>query len=256
MKLHLPISLLALTAQFASAASITFEGRSDLASEASFNLTEIGTADWAYWDTNANPAASGAATNDMNGGFGIGSISNFGTGTSLRGTSAAAVDTVFAYSNGSSDVSGTENGVTGLFSALIATSNEGVQLDFTLADAGQAYEINIWTGGYATQFASIVASMNGATSYVSGNTSGTGTSTGNNNWYGDSSTPREPYQYTFRVIADNANDVFNFSIATAGQQNSSSHVLIAAATVAAVPEPGSYALFAGFCMLGFVMLRR
>ncbi|MDQ8209245.1 PEP-CTERM sorting domain-containing protein [Coraliomargarita sp. SDUM461003] len=252
MKLHLPISLLALTAQFASAASITFEGRSDLASEASFNLTEIGTADWAYWDTNANPAASGAATNDMNGGFGIGSISNFGTGTSLRGTSAAAVDTVFAYSNGSSDVSGTENGVTGLFATVLATSNEGVQLDITLADAGQAYEINIWTGAYATQSGSIVASMNGATSYVSGNTGGAGDS----GWYGDSSTPREPYLYTFNVIADNPNEVFNFSITTAGSQNSSSHVLIAAAAVAAVPEPGSYALLAGFCMLGFVMMRR
>ena len=252
MKILQNLSLLAFTAQLASAASINFIGRTDLASEASFNLTEIGTTDWAYWDTNATTGVSGAATNDMNGGFGIGSISNVGTGTELRGTASAAVDTVFSYSNGASDLSGTENGVTGLFSTVLATSNEGVQLDITLADAGQAYEINIWTGAYATQNGSIVASMNGATSYSSGNTGGAGDS----GWYGDSSTPREPYLYTFNVIADNPNEVFNFSITTAGNQNGSSHVLIAAATVTAVPEPGSYALLAGFCMLGFVMLRR
>ena len=93
--------------------------------------------------------------------------------------------------------------------------------------------------------------MNGATSYVSGNTNGTGDS----NWYGDNTVPREPYLYTFNVVADNPNEVFNFSVTTAGQQNASSHVLIAAATVA-VPEPSAYALLAGICMLSFVALRR
>ncbi len=259
MKQLITLSSIALTLQIASAASINFVGRTDVVDEAPYNLTEMGTTDWAYWDTNANPAANGNATNDMSGGLGIGSISIFRTGTetgtALRGTSSAAITTEFSYLNGTSDVSGTEAGVTGLFSTNIAKANEGVQLDITLADAGQAYTINIWTGAYATQFGSIVASMNGATSYVSGDTSGTGSSTGNAGWYGDSSAPREPYLYTFNVIADNPNEVFNFSIETAGNQNSSSHVLIAAATVA-VPEPGSYALLAGFCMLGFVALRR
>ncbi|MDQ8209591.1 hypothetical protein QEH52_18855 [Coraliomargarita sp. SDUM461003] len=54
-------------------------------------MTAIGTTDWAYWDLiwgSGDPAASGVATNDMNGGFGIGSISNLGAGTELRGTSA------------------------------------------------------------------------------------------------------------------------------------------------------------------------
>jgi hypothetical protein len=255
MKQVITLSSIALTLQIASAANINFIGRTDVADEAPYNLTEMGTTDWAYWDTNSNPAASGNATNDMSGGVGIGSISIFrtgsATGTDLRGTASAAINTEFSYSNGISDASGTEEGVTGLFSTEIAESGEGVQLAITLADAGQTYTINIWTGGYATEFGSIVASMNGATSYVSGNTSGTGAS----NWYGDNTAPREPYLYTFTVVADNPNEVFNFSIETAGNQQSASHVLIAAATVA-VPEPSSYALLAGVCMLGFVALRR
>ncbi|MBC2602786.1 PEP-CTERM sorting domain-containing protein [Puniceicoccus vermicola] len=254
MKLLLPLGLLALTTQFASAASINFIGRTDLASAAAFDLTEIGTTDWAYWDSavTTSPGVSGTATNEMDGGFGIGSISVSGIGSYLRGTSGFAINTEFSFSNGSGVESGTEAGVTGLFSEELATAGEGVQLDITLAEAGQEYVINIWTGGFATQFATVVGSMNGAESYTSGNTGGSGFGGA----YGDSASPREPYLYTFNVIADNPNEVFNFSIATAGTQSSSSHVLIAAASIAAVPEPGTYALLAGFCMLGFVMMRR
>tara|TARA_R100000027_G_scaffold2734_6_gene2678 strand:- start:187 stop:948 length:762 start_codon:yes stop_codon:yes gene_type:complete len=252
MKSILSIGTLVLAVPAASAAVITFDGRTNVPSEAPYNLTDLGTTDWAYWDTSANPAASGAATNDMDGGFGIGSISLVGTGSALRGTASAAINTEFSYSNGSTDVSGTKEGVTGLFSNDIATVNEGVELAITLADAGQEYTINIWTGGYATQFGSVVASMSGATSYVSGNTGGTGDS----GWYGDNSSPREPYLYTFTVVADNPNEVFNFNITTAGSQSSSSHVLIAAATVAAVPEANNFAFLAGLGMMGFVLRRR
>lgn len=257
MKSLLSLSLLALASQVASAATITFLGRTDVASGASYNLTDMGTTDWAYWDTSDNPASNGSATNDMNGGFGIGSISNFGTGSELRGTNGAAIDTNFSYDNGSSSAVGTENGVTGLFSKTLATVDEGVQLGITLADAGVEYTISIWTGGFSTQKASIVGSLSGASDYVSGETGGTGSATGQNGWYGDNVAPREAYLYTFNVTADNANDVFNFSIATAGTQAANSHVLIGAAAVAAaIPEPGSFAFLAGLCMVGFVFLRR
>lgn len=251
MKLLLVLTSVALSAQFTSAASITFVGRTDNAT-AVYDLTSIGDVDWAYWNSSASPA-SGTASNDMSGGFGIGTISGTGGETAVRGTSSTGgIQADFTYSNGSGTASGTAFNPNGLFNTNISAGGYGVELDFTLAEAGQQYEISVWTAGFATQFATVVGSMTGATSYSSGSVGGTGGS----GYYGDFGNPKEQYLYTFRVIADNANDVFNFSIATAGTTGSSRHVLINAASIAAVPEPGSYALLAGFCMLGFVMLRR
>ena len=123
----------------------------------------------------------------------------------------------------------------------IGTAGRGVTLDFTLATAGQQYSINIWTAGFATQTATVVGSLTGATSYNSGGLGGSGDS----GFYGDYNNPKEQYLYTFLVTADNANDVFNFSIVSGGTQGASSHVLITAASIAAVPEPSTFALLLG-----------
>ncbi len=249
MKLLLALPLVALSAQLASAASITFVGRADNAT-AVYDLTSIGDVDWAYWNSSA--PATGAASNDMSGGFGIGTISGTGGETAVRSTtSTGGIISDFSYTNGSGTESGTEFNPNGMFNTNISGGGYGVELDFTLAEAGQQYEISVWTAGFATQFATVVGSIAGATSYTSGSVGGTGGS----GYYGDYGNPKEQYLYTFKVIADSANDVFNFSIGTSGTTGTSRHVLINAAAIA-IPEPSAYALLAGMLGLGSVMMRR
>lgn len=60
MKLLLALPLVALSAQLASAASITFVGRSDNATGV-YDLTSIGDVDCAYWNSTASPATGTAS---------------------------------------------------------------------------------------------------------------------------------------------------------------------------------------------------
>ncbi|HBR93934.1 MAG TPA: hypothetical protein DEA90_07190 [Opitutae bacterium] len=244
MKPLILLSSLLVSAQLATAASVNLDSSSTVT--VATDLTATGNVDWAYWNTSANPA-SGVATNDMNGGAGIGSIVAYGTGTTVRGTSFGTTAD-FSFTNGSATASGSVTNPTGLFNSVLNTAGEGVQLDFTLAQAGQAYTIDLWTAGFGTPSATIVASIPGAT-YNSGLISNP-----DGGAYGGAGA-KNSYRYTFTVVADSDNDVFNFSIATGGTQQGSGHVIISAATIA-VPEPATYATIAGLSALVAVMVRR
>jgi hypothetical protein len=241
------IASAAMAAQLATAASITYNGSFEQVGTA--DLTALGNVDWAYWNTADNPAAA-AATNDMDGGAGIGVISASG-GSGIRGAGSTTTGD-FSFTNGSVVASGDADNVTGLLNTTLAAVNTGVQLDFTLATAGQAYTINVWTAGYSTEFATIAGTLTGATTYNSGNLS----NPNGEDIYGAALGVKYSYLNTFTVVADSDNDVFNFNIETAGTQYTSSHVIISAATISAVPEPSAYALLAGSLALGAVMIRR
>lgn len=252
MKHIILIASLSMAAQLATAASITFNNGSSVTGQ-TFDLTALGTSDWAYWNSSITTATSSiAATNEMSGGSGIGSITGAGTTTDVRGTTSGSsvVDADFSFTNGTSTGSGTASNVKGVFNSDLNTVGAGVELGFTLAEAGQAYTINVWTSGYATERATITGSIAGATAYDSGLIGGTADSGD----YGGG-LPKESYRYTFTVIADSDDDVFSFNIITGGVQGSNSHAIITAATIA-VPEPSAYALLAGCLALGAVMVRR
>ncbi|MDF3128476.1 PEP-CTERM sorting domain-containing protein [Kiritimatiellaeota bacterium B1221] len=246
--------LLASGLQIASAAAISFVGRTDAATGV-YDLTALGTTDWAYWSTADNPIVGGVATNEMSGGTSISGASGTGGVTSVRGTgSSGGTVADFSYTNGTSTASGTAFNPNGVFNTDLSGPGKGVELGFTLADAGQWYTVNIWTAGFATQFAQVTGSLDGATSYT--NTSGGyETVSPNEGNYGGYNTPKEQYQYTFNVLADSANDVFNFDIRTAGSTGGSRHVLITAASISAIPEPSSLAL-ASLVVVGFTVFGR
>lgn len=245
-----------VTVDSASAAMITFVDRTEFTTgDVTFSLTDLGTTDWAYWNTSDNPA-TGAAANSMNGGTSIGTVTATGTGTTVRGTSNANTTNNFSFTNGTSTASGTASDVTGVFNSKLGTNGEGIQLSFILPDAGQAYDIRVWTAAFGTRFAQVTGTLSGAASYASGNTGGIGTNTGEVNFYGDSVNPKEEYLYHFTVTPDANNDVFTFGISNQNINNPNSHILISAASIAAVPEPSSFALvFVALSALVFLRSR-
>lgn len=221
MKKQLILGALALSATAAMSATLTFNSRP--VAGISYDISALGSVDWAYWNTTDNPA-TGAPTNEKAGGSAIGNIKGIGAATSVRGTSSK-VDTDFTFTDGQTVASGTANNVSGLFNTVLNTEGTGAQLDIALPTAGQTYTVTIWTGAHETVAAAIVASLPGALNYEI-TTGGPG---GN---YGDSAKPKESYAYTFTVVADTAGAIFSFKIATAGfYEGTTGHVIITGAAV-------------------------
>ena len=91
-----------------------------------YNLSAMGTNDWAYWSSSASSGVSGVPTNEMSGATLIGNMSAVGGGTLRGSTSTTRPAYDFAYANGATPVSGITSNVVGLFNTQLNTAGAGV----------------------------------------------------------------------------------------------------------------------------------
>ncbi len=212
------------------------------AANTSYNLTTLGTLDWAFYDTTANPA-NGLPTNDKLGGNYIGTVITLGGG-SLRGSASSTTEPDFTYTDGTSPASGTGENPGGLFNTQLDTLGAGVRLAIDLPTTDQ-YTIYLWTAAFFAR-GTFTASLAGFTDYVSLATD-------------DASgpAPKQTYMYTLTAQALNAGDDLTISLVTQADNGSSAHVLLVGAAVGIVPEPGTMTMFfTGLGLLGVIRRRQ
>lgn len=197
------------------------------AANTSYNLTALGTVDWAFYDTTANPA-NGLPTNDKLGGTSIGTMIALGGG-SLRGSASSASEPDFAYTDGTSPASGTGENPGGLFNTQLDTLNAGLRLTIDLPTT-DTYTIYLWTAAFFARGA-FTASLSGFSDYTSLATDDSlGTS------------PKQSYLYTLTAQANTAGDDLTVSLITETDRGSNAHVLLVGAAVGLVPEPATLTL--------------
>ena len=208
-----------------------------------FNLTTIGTSDWAYWETAANPA-TGTPTDEKSGATIVSSMIAIGGGSVRGSSSATRPNASFSWMDGANVAMGSQTRATGLFNSDIDTGNRGVGMTITIPTT-ETYQITVWTynfGGAGT----FSASLPGATTY-----SNTTASSLN-------SDPKASYFYTLTVTPDAVNGTANVLslqnlLVTDDTGRSNTNVGISGVAVSVVPEPSSVFLvsLASMTLLGF-----
>jgi hypothetical protein len=235
---------LALCPGTLDAASIT--GMYTAILDADFDLTALGTSDWAYWATTSNPA-SGVPTNSKLGGTLISNISAVGGGNVRGSTSTTRPVYDFVFTDGTTPTMGTADNVRGLFNTQLDMVGAGVALDLILPTTG-THTITLWVSGF-NGAGELTASLSGATDYVNVTP-----------LFGGDAEKDSAY-YTLTASPDTAGDILNLSYILNTDTGSSSHVLISgvaispAPLVAAVPEPSTWTL-ASVAMLALGFARR
>ncbi len=198
------------------------------------NLTEIGTTDWAYWNsTSSTGVTSMAPGNVKSGGPGvIGPATNIG-GTGVRGsTTDTAIQ--FTFTDGTSPTSGTGLAVPGVFNVALTGVNTGVQVIVTLPDT-QLYDVAIWVSGFNST-GTFTALLPGATNFSDASFT-----------YGSGTKPARLYE--LQVQADQPGDSLTLRYVMTASHGASSHVLIAGVALAVIPEPASLLLLSGAGLL-------
>lgn len=214
------------------------------------DLTASGNVDWAYWDNSANPIGTEAtAANSMSGGSGIGTITGFDSNdatTTVRGVNNG--DASFSFTDGTTTTSATGLYTYGVCTETLNALNYGVSLDFTLAEAGTEYTINVWTFGAAANSATITATLNGYDDYTATELS-----------YADTQGTKDATLFTFTVTAAEDNDVFNFGIELASDNTDADYDLVAISaaslSTSVIPEPATIGML-GLGSLGLLIIRR
>ena len=212
------------------------------ADDESFTLSDLGTSDWAYWDTADNPAA-GTPTNEQSGGSIIGSLSAVGGG-SLRGSASSVSPTNdFSFSDGSSPVNSSISDPSGLFNTFLDSAGVGLSLTFTLPTT-DTYEIRIWTAMLKSN-GTLSTSLSGATDT---DTIGAATNVGD--------TSKGAGLFTITATADNPGDVLTTTFVLSDDLGDLAHILINGAAVSVIPEPVFFANSLIVVAAFFVFLRR
>lgn len=244
MKRTFALGLIALALLPGTASAVTLTGILTPTGDADFNLTTLGTSDWAYWNTSANPA-TGIPTNEKAGGTLISNITPVGGG-GVRGSSAPTQPVYdFIFTDGTAPVAGTVNNATGLFNTQLDMDGAGVSLNVLLPTTDD-YQVTLFLAGFAGT-GQLTASLPGAILVDSSFTFGAGAI-------------KDSYYYTFLASPDNPGDLLNFSfILTSGTANS--HVLFSGVAVSAlaavIPEPATLTLAAmGIVAVGCLRRRR
>lgn len=212
--------------------------------DADFDLTALGTSDWAIWDTSSDPA-SGVPTNEKSGGTLIGSMSAIGGGNLRGSTSTTRPPYDFTFTDGISPPVGSVDNVNSLFNTDLGTVDVGVGLDVTLPTTN-THTVTVWVSGFEGE-GELTASLPGATSYVDSST------------VFDGDNPKDAGYYTLSVTPDSANDVLNLSHILDVSDGGNAHVMISAVSVSEiaspVPEPSTL-LLALLGVGGLLMQRR
>lgn len=226
-----------------------------------YDLTDLGELDWAYWNKTANPT-TGSPSNSLNGGTLISDISPL-HGGSLRGTSSVSTSADFSFANGTSPTSGTINNIFGIFNDQLGSEADGTEpgLTFTvlLPNAGTTYEVLVWGSEYYTIDVDdddpsgdtdgaggiFSASLSGATTYVESSLTDANVP------------PKQTAIYSLLATADNDNDPLTISYELPSDAFSgNAHVLIDAVAVSVIPEPETVAVIFGLSGLLLALSRR
>lgn len=248
--LHVILSTFTITAlancAYAATLSGSLDSGSPFNSATSFDLSDLGTADWAYWDTSSGAGVSGAATNSMLSADLIGDLSAIGGGGLLKGTASATKPAAtFTYDNGTSPSSGTATQVTGLFNSTINTSGTGVGLSIDLPTTDE-YTIYLWVSAFDVAAGTLTVSLPDTTDYTFATIS-------------DSAGPdgvKDTYFFTITASATTAGDDLSISLVnTTDGPGNFGHIVFNSAAVA-IPEPTTTAIFVSVMGLLFVVARK
>lgn len=211
-----------------------------------YNLDDSGGLDWSVWkkvtgtdltyNVATNTKASSTAISDL---FLVGTTTTPG----YRASTNSSPTWDFTYTGGVSPTEGTLADVNGVFHPDVAASGKGVGLTVTLPTT-DLYRITLFVSGYDT-IASLSASLSGATTVTN-----------------TSFTPGLPVAavkqtgyFTIDARADAIGDVLTLELINTTNRTSS-HVVIAAASVQVIPEPSSLVLLGAIPALGFIRRRR
>ncbi|MBC2600385.1 hypothetical protein [Puniceicoccus vermicola] len=204
-----------------------------------FNLTSLGSSDWAYWDS-----ATSASTNSKSGADLISGVSIVGSGALANSSSANAALT-FSFTDGVSPVSESALGsIGGVFSNNYDnTVAEGLQFSVTLPTT-EVYELRIWGGAFRSGEYDLTITMAGADPLTTSRTY--------------SGNDLQTNYYTFQLQADSADTDatislldLDFSTAVAGEG-----VRLYGVSLATIPEPNAALAVGLFVVASVVMCRR
>ncbi|HUT35973.1 MAG TPA: PEP-CTERM sorting domain-containing protein [Planctomycetota bacterium] len=200
--------------------------------DSDFDLTALGAADWAYWNTTSNLATGGPKTNWKSGGTLISTISPVGGGD-VRGSSAASRPTYdFTFTDGTSPVSGTVDNVIGMFNTQLNTVGAGVALGVTLPTTDE-YIVYVWAAAYVADEGTLTATLPGATNFV-------------NTQLSEPGMTKRSVLYTLRATPDNAGDTLGVSLVLSDSAGANAHVLVSGVATAIAPPPPTYYAYDGF----------
>ncbi len=200
----------------------------------SFNLTDLGSSDWAIF-----ASADGSHTNSKAGGSAISNAVVVGGGT---GRTVGGPGVTYSFSDGTNPVSGSISPV-GFANDLFHTAGAGFQFQVTNPTTS-TMTVNVFVSGYETGNNTFTASRPGADDYVQTSSS-------------YASNPAKPIRvYTLQFTPDAVDGVSNVLTVryemTGILDHGNGHVLLSAVT-AYVPEPATMAIVG---MGGMLLLRR
>ncbi len=234
-----------------SAATIMGAISADTPSDSvSYDLSALGTSDWAIWHNPATEANSTTVLADPSvskaGSTIIGNIVPVGGSTTVRSSdSNTRPSTDFSYgSDATTGIGGSVTNAIGYFNSSLNTTDVGVGLSITLPTA-DTYEVTIFTALFGdTENRGTVGDFEA--------TIGTATYS-NSGQTDDSVTAKNSYFYTLLVTSDQPGNILQISntLSEAGAANS--HTLINGAAVRVVPEPS---IFAMLSIAGLMAFRR
>ncbi len=233
LPLALALVVLAIFARPARASLIT--GTFTDVGDSDHDLTALGAADWAYWNTTSSPAA-GTPTNRKSGGTLIGAISPVGGGNTRGSSSGTRPLYDFTFTDGTAPVSGTVDNVIGLFNTQLNMPGAGVSLGVTLPTAAE-YIVYVWAAGFGAGQGTLTATLPGAANFV------------NTQLSAPAAASKRSVLYTLRATPNTAGDTLGVSLVLSSSTDANGHVLIsggAAALAPPPPPPPTYFAYDGF----------
>ncbi len=199
-------------------------------SAAAYDLTVLGSADWAYWHkADLVAVATLAPANEKAAATLISAMSPVG-GTAVRGTNSTSKPPVdFSFIDGTSPTSGTQTDPTAVFNSTLGAASIGTSFTVTLPTVN-TYQISIWAGGFASAGATAKTRLSAAVGAASYSSPGETIIPG---------APKPTFLYTLTVTSDTANQVVTISniLAELSGTTTNAHALIVAAAVSQNTAP-------------------
>ncbi|MGE9266793.1 MAG: hypothetical protein ACQKBY_01750 [Verrucomicrobiales bacterium] len=244
MKLHTSALLLAAVGTL-PAATLSVTRSAELAENSTFNIDDYGALDWAIWKNSGGTGAALATPTHFKAGANLISDLSVVGGGGFQGSinSVSNWDFIFTGSGGS-PVSGTSTNVNGVFNDQLQTQGAGLGLNITLPTT-DTYKISLFAAAYGVDGPGglLTADLDGLVDTSGG-------------VQGDFIAPKDMYLFTIIAQADTAGQVLNIEfINNDPTSGGNAHVLINAAAIQIVPEPGSLSLL-GLAALPLLRRRR
>lgn len=183
-----------------------------------YDLTALGTADWAYWSTADNPAG-GVPTNEKSGSDMLAALYPV-EGSAVRGTASGSTEADFTFSDGTTVESGTVEGPLGLFNTKLRETGYGVGVYVTLPTTGE-YTVYVWGAAYRAQIGTLTVAMTGAEDVSLNAFEGV-----------ETTNPKETWLFTINAQADVPGALLSLELVLTESLGASANIAITAVAVA------------------------